>query len=430
MNTNLLAVIVIGAGHAGLSASYFLKQHRIQHVVLERGLIGESWASQRWDSFRMNTANKLNTLPGWETDETEPDSFGTAQNLVASMKQYVQNYGLPVLTNTTVISLRKAPGSELFEIQTVQNGSTKTYSCWQVIVASGAQSQKQPARLAGKIDAKIKQLHSSEYRTAADLPAGGVLVVGSAQSGCQIAEDLILAGRIVYLSTSRVPRCPRYYRGKDIMDWLILTGFFNVRSEDIADSAQLHVRTPLLKGNDNGRKTLSLQSLARSGVILLGKLQDVVNDFAYFSEDAGAHVSFADEFSAQVKGFIDNFIAEKHLPAPTAEPDPDDEPDNSLNLSGHPGSIQFRKEGISTIIWATGFRPAMAYIQLPVFDETGNPVHQQGKSLVKGLYFLGLPWLRNRKSSLLLGIKEDAQFITGCINTLVQKQTMVGNQPD
>ncbi|PSR54986.1 heavy metal resistance protein CzcO [Adhaeribacter arboris] len=422
MNANPLDVIVIGAGHAGLSASYFLKQHQLRHVVLERGTIGESWASQRWDSFRMNTANKWNTLPGWEPGATESESFGTAPSLVASMAKYVQMHELPVLTNATVSSLDKAPESDLFRVKVQQNGTTKIYLSRQVIVASGAQSQKQPALLASKIDANIKQLHSSEYRNAADLPQGNVLIVGSAQSGCQIAEDLVQAGRKVFLSTSKVPRCPRYYRGKDIMDWLLLTGFFNARPEDITDSAQLHLRTPLLKGNDHGRKTLSLQSLARMGVTLLGKLQDVKGDSASFTTDTLAHVQFADEFSKRVKGFIDGFIAENKLEASSAELDSDDEPDDLLNFSAVPSSIQLKKEGISTIIWATGFRLDMAYMQLPVFDDSGNPVHEQGKSLVEGLYFLGLPWLRNRKSSLLMGIKEDAQFIIDCVHKFSQKR--------
>lgn len=430
MNTSPLDVIVVGAGYAGLSASYFLKQHGLSHLILERGSIGESWASQRWDSFRLNTANKLNALPGCELETHQPDEFESASSLVKWMNQYVRTHDLPVLTHATVTRIDKDPGSTLFRVQTKQNGQAVTYASRQVIIASGAQSKKQPSVLADKIDPAITQLHSSDYRNAQALPPGAVLIVGSAQSGCQIAEDLIQAGRTVYLSTSKVPRCPRYYRGKDIMDWLIETGFFDARSEEIADAALLHLKTPLLKGTDGGRQTLSLQRLAQQGVILLGKLQEATSDTAFFSADTLAHVNFGDGFSQRVKSLIDTFITANQLTAPAPELDPADEPDPAIDVSETARSIQLKSAGITSLIWATGFTADLGYIELPVFDDDGNPILHQGMSTVDGFYFLGLPWLRSRKSSILFGIKDDARYITDRINAVAAHQANASRQSE
>ncbi|MGM9511614.1 flavin-containing monooxygenase [Larkinella sp. GY13] len=427
---NPLEVIVVGAGHAGLSTSYFLKQHGLSHLVLERGTIGESWVSQRWDSFRMNTANKLNTLPGCEPDETDPDTFDSAQSLAVSMQRYVQTHRLPVLAHTLVTRIDQEPGSTLFRIRTTQNGRMSTYTSRHVVIASGAQSKPQTALLESKIAPEIRQIHSSQYRNVTQLPEGNVLIVGSAQSGCQIAEDLVDAGKTVYLATSRVPRCPRHYRGKDIMDWLILTDFFNVRPDEVPDHALLHLKTPLLKGTDNGRKTLSLQMLAKKGVILLGKMQEITDGTARFSADALTHVRFADDFSRRVKAMIDAFIAENQLTAPAAELDPDDEPDPLLDISQTPTAINFRQQEITSLIWATGFVSDFSYIHLPVFDNSGNPVLQDGLSPVDGLYFLGLHWLRSRKSSVLFGIKDDAKWIADQIFSIVHQQNQAAIQSE
>ncbi len=416
-----LDVIVVGAGHAGLSASYYLKRSGLSHLVLERGRVGESWLSQRWDSFRMNTPNKLNTLPGEALPPPAGDGFRSARALAAGMRDFAAAHSLPVMENTTVLSVDKNHHSGVFRVEVDSNGAAQSFLCRNVIIASGGQSGKQVSPLSSRVGPGVKQLHSSEYRNPEALPPGGVLVVGSGQSGCQIAEDLIEAGRNVYLSTSRVPRCPRRYRGKDIMDWLVLTGFFNARPEEIADPAMLHLRTPLLKGTHGGRTSLSLQALARSGVVLLGKLHGADGRLLSFGNDTAANVAFADGFSARVKAMIDAFIAEHQPDAPPAGADPEDEPDLRLQSVPSAASLDLESRSIATIIWATGFRGDFAYLKLPVFDAEGNVSHQQGLSEIKGLYFLGLHWLRSRKSDILFGIGEDAQFITGHLLAALRK---------
>jgi putative flavoprotein involved in K+ transport len=414
-------VIVVGAGHAGLSASYYLQQSGLSHLVLERGRVGESWLSQRWDSFRMNTSNKLNTLPSDPLMPAEKDGFSSARALAAVMQDFAVAHALPVLENTTVLSVDKHPHSDGFVVEVASNGGAQSFCCRKVIIASGGQSEKQVSPLASRIAPQVKQLHSSQYRNPEGLPPGSVLVVGSGQSGCQIAEDLIEAGRNVYLSTSRVPRCPRRYRGKDIMDWLILTGFFNTRPEEIADPALLHVRTPLLKGTHGGHTSLSLQALARQGVVLLGKLCGADGPLLSFQNDTAANVAFADVFSGRVKAMIDAFIAEHQPDAPPAEADPEDEPDLLLQSTQSALSLDLESRNISTVIWANGFRADFAYLNLPVFDAWGNVSHRQGLSEIEGLYFLGLHWLRSRKSNVLFGIREDSQFITQHLLATLQK---------
>ncbi|MBD0255112.1 MAG: NAD(P)-binding domain-containing protein [Cytophagales bacterium] len=374
---NVLDVIVVGAGHAGLSASYYLKQSGLSHLVLERGRVGESWLSQRWDSFRMNTSNKLNTLPGDPLPPAEADGFGSAASLAARMRDFAAAHSLPVLEHTPVLSVAKDPHSGEFLVEAASDGMARSFCCRKVIIASGGQSEKQASPLASRVAPGVQQLHSSEYRNPEGLPPGGVLIVGSGQSGCQIAEDLVGAGRNVYLSTSRVPRCPRRYRGKDIMDWLVLTGFFNTRPEEIDDPAMLHLRTPLLKGTDGGRTTLSLQALAEQGVVLLGKLHGADGPLLSFGNDAAANVAFADAFSGRVKAMIDAFIAQHELDAPPAGADPADAPATLPDCSESALSLDLESRGISTVIWANGFRASFDYLKLPVFDAAGNIAHRQ-----------------------------------------------------
>ncbi|MCF2502087.1 NAD(P)/FAD-dependent oxidoreductase [Dyadobacter sp. CY107] len=410
--SNPLEVIIIGGGHAGLSASYYLRQHGISHAILERGQVGESWFSQRWDSFRLNTASKLNTLPGLDCGESEKHAFSSAQSLVSSMQDFVKINKLPVRQNVLVRQVEKDLSNDDFVVTALENGAICTFRCKQVIVASGSQSQKKVPPLSSGIKTGIRQLHSSEYRSPSALPEGGVLVIGSGQSGCQICEDLINAGRKVYLSTSKVPRCRRHYRGRDIMDWLILSGFFEIRAEQLPDPAMRNLRTPLLKGTDGGRASLSLQALARKGVQLFGRLENVSGNVVTFGDDAQTNLRFGDEFSERVKGMIDGFIKENNIHAPAATLDVDDEPVKPEEILKNETSVDLKDYHISSIIWATGFTSDFSYLKIPVLDASGVPIHLDGVSAVEGVYFLGLHWQRSRKSDILFGLKDDARFIT------------------
>lgn len=415
MNDSVLEVAVIGAGQAGLAMSYNLQQRGLRHLVFEKGKIGNSWATQRWDSFQFNTPNKINMLPGIENDFSDPDGFCTAEDFVAYLQNYVDALDLPVLENTEVLSVGKASGSDLFSITVVQAGTEKTYQSKKVVVASGIQNLEVVPDFANDLSPEVVQMHASEYRNADKLPGGAVLVVGSGQSGVQIAEDLLEAGRKVFLSTSMVARGPRRYRGRDIMDWMGLIGFNNHRPEDLADPQMMKMKQPHISGVGPRGRTVSLQSLAGQGAVILGKIKSVQGHHIDLEPNAAAHVKFGDTFSKKIKEMVDGFIAQTGLDAPPPEADPADVPDEDAACACHDTALDLKEQNITTVIWATGFVGDFNYIRLPVFNEDKSLKHQQGIGDVEGLYFLGFPWLRKRKSGIVLGIEEDAKFICDAI---------------
>jgi putative flavoprotein involved in K+ transport len=410
MNNSLLDVIIVGAGQAGLSASHYLKNANLKHIVFERGKIGESWRSQRWHSFKLNSMSRLNLLPGARLNGNDPYAFCTHTDFVASLEKYAIAFQLPVLENVNVISIEKQPG--VFKVLVSQHNSVKEYCSKQVIIASGMQNEKKIPAFAKNVSTEIKQLHTSEYRNAAKLPEGAVLVVGSAQSGVQIAEDLIEDGRKVYLSTSMVGRVPRRYCGKDIMDWLLMLGYFDLKTEDVTDHTEFAMKPPQLTGTGGHAHTISLQHLAKKGAVILGRMSGANDKNVLFLPNAKQHVQFADMLSEKIKSMIDAFIQQAQLPAPPAEKDAADMPDLDGSCASSVTELNLNEHNITSIIWTTGFRGNFNYIKLPVLDANDNPKHKNGISPVEGLYFLGFGWLRSRKSGLIHGIKEDAGFIT------------------
>jgi putative flavoprotein involved in K+ transport len=416
MSNKSYDVIVVGAGHAGLSISYFLKKHGFSHVVFERGKIGESWRSQRWDSFTINTPCWINILPGEGYRGSNPDGFYLRSEFIDCLDTYAQKFGLPVAENSKVLSLEKSNSGVKFKITVSQNrGGSNEYFCKHVVVASGIMNEKKIPSLSANISSGILQLHASEYRNPAKLPKGAVLVVGSGQSGCQITEDLLGAGRKVYFSTSQVPRAPRRYRGKDIVYWFIKTGFWDVEAKNITDPQMFSIKQPQVSGVGPLGHSVSLQSLAKAGAVIIGKLDKAESDIVFFQANAAEHVRFADEFSKKLKDTIDEFITKNSISAPPAEYDEADLPDLQAYCASEIKEMNLSENDISTIVWTTGFGSDFSWIKLPVIDEKGNPKHTNGISEVDGLYFLGFPWLRKRKSGIINGIAEDAEFIANKI---------------
>jgi putative flavoprotein involved in K+ transport len=411
MNTSVLDVIVIGAGHAGLSVSYQLKKLHLAHIVFEKGKIGDTWRNQRWDSFRFNTTNRVNLLPGQANIFSEAEGFCSAPEFVDSLDGYARTFQLPVVENCKVLSVEKIPDLNEFQVAVSENGSAKYYRSKQIVVASGGQNIKNIPLFAGNISPEILQLHTSEYRNSSLLPEGSILVIGSAQSGVQVAEDLIDNGREVFISTSRVTRVPRRYRGSDIVDWLILTGFYDTQTNDVSDSQILEMKFPQISGTGLRGHTLSLQSLAQKGVVVLGKTGNADGDTVYIQPDVVEHVNFADESSGKVKDMIDLYIRKSGLYVPPNEKDTADIPDRAATCASTVTSLNIRENDITSIIWSTGYSGDFSYLKLPVFNEFGMLKYQNGISDIEGLYFLGLPWLRKRKSGIILGIREDSEFV-------------------
>ena len=414
MKETVLDVVVVGAGFAGLSASYHLKNYGLRHMVFEKGRIGASWRSQRWDSFRLNSTNKLNVLPGMKNVTDNPDAFPTAPDFVTSLEQYVSDCKLPVLENSKVIAVEKS--GDLFRVIVSAHNNISDYLCRQVIIASGIANEIKIPFFAANISSTIKQLHTSDYRSAGRLPAGAVLVSGSAQSGVQIAEDLLDSGRKVFVSTSRVDRIPRWYRGRDIFYWLIDIKYFDLKAGEVSDPAMLDSRNPQVAGTGDGRDTVSLQSLAKKGAVILGKMDNADNENVFFQPNAAMHVKFADEFSENIKKRIDDYIIENQLKAPPPHFDAADIPDVEATCASSIASLNLKENNIGSIIWSTGFSADFSYIRLPVFDDNGKLIHHNGLPTFPGLYFLGYPWMRSRKSTILFGIAEDAAFIVDKVN--------------
>ena len=415
MNASTLDVIVVGAGHAGLSISYHLKDLHLSHLVLEKGRIGDTWYNQRWDSFKLNTPNKWNLLPGRENMFPDSEGLCSASEFAAFLEGYSAKFQLPVIENCEVVSVECVPGSKKFFVYVAENGTAKNYLCKQIVVASGAQNLKRIPSFVRNISTDIVQLHTSEYRNASALPDGAILVIGSAQSGTQIAEDLIVGDRKVFISTSQVPRVPRRYRGKDIVDWLVMSGFYDLQTIEVTDPLIFKMKQPQISTVGLQGHTLSLQALSRDGAVILGKTENTDGVTIFLQPNAATNIRFADEFSKKMKRMIDDYIQKSQLYAPPPEEDPDDDPVEAASFASDSTSLNLKKNNITSIIWATGFVGDFSYLKLPVFNGNGMLSHKNGVSEIDGLYFLGLPWLRKRKSGIILGIEEDARFMANQI---------------
>jgi putative flavoprotein involved in K+ transport len=409
MPDRILDAAVVGAGPAGLATSALLNQSGMRHVVLERERIGETWRTQRWNSFTLNSPNRFNILPGDTSPNGNPDGFDSGRDFVSYLEGYAKRFQLPVREHSRVVHVER--NSSAYHVTALVHGTPTSYLCRQVIVASGAMNEPKTPSLSKNIARHVRQCHAGDYRSPSDLPDGAVLVVGSAQSGLQVAEELLESGRRVYLSTSRVGRVPRRYRGRDILEWLLKTGFYDMKTEDVADPREFELRQPQVSGVGPLGHTLSLQSVARRGAVVMGGIAGASGTSVSIHPNAGDHIRFADDVSRRIKALVEHYIAENRLDVPPPEPDPADDPDADAASASPLGSLDLDREHIHSIIWATGFTADFGYLNSPLTDGSGRPVHRNGVAQVPGLYVVGMPWLRKRKSSILHGIVEDATVI-------------------
>ncbi|AUD00814.1 flavin-containing monooxygenase [Spirosoma pollinicola] len=415
MNKPVLDVIVVGAGHAGICVSYCLAKQGIPHLVFEQGRIGETWRSQRWDSFKMNSANKLNLLPQQAPYFEDPNAFAEAIEFALALETYAYQENLPVKEYCPVVSVLIDQEQGVFRVIVSKEGKETAYLSRRLVIASGGQNRIWVPDFANHLAKSVVQLHASQYKNAHQLPAGNVLVVGSGQSGTQIAQDLLGSGRHVFLSTARVGRIPRRYRGKDIFDWLVEIGFYNTATEEVTDPSVLKVKNPQVSGAGQRGKTSSLQSLARSGAVILGRADRAEADTIFFQPNSSSNVRYADEFSRHVKQLIDAYIQKNEVLAQLADIDLDDVPDEEAACASALTQLNLVQESITSIIWTTGFSGDFSYLPLSVLTNEQLPRHRNGVGAVDGLYFIGLPWLRKRQSAIILGIKDDVEFIVSQI---------------
>jgi putative flavoprotein involved in K+ transport len=406
----VLDAVVVGAGQAGLALSWHLARRGIEHAVLEQGRVGESWRSQRWDSFALNTPAWCGVLPG-EAGPSEPrDRFLLRDEWIAQLDAYATDQRLPVRAGVRVTSLEAASGGEAFLLRLDDRG-TDPLLARSVVLACGFQrAPKRPAIAAG-LPPGIHSIHTAEYRRPDALPPGGVLVVGSAQSGGQIAEDLLDAGRRVYVSASAVARVPRRYRGREVFEWLVPAGFVEQTPEQLADPRMRFAAQPIISGVGRYGHTLSLQLLAARGATLLGRLVAIEGRRLRFADDLTASIRFADRASTEVRRDIDRAIAASGRSAPPLEPDPADEPTMDPEAIVAPAELDLEREGVTSVVWATGFGPDLSWVRLPIVDPAGAPLHEGGRSPVPGAWFVGIPWMRKRKSGIIIGADEDGGIV-------------------
>jgi putative flavoprotein involved in K+ transport len=402
---DILDALVIGAGWAGLGASHALTQAGLRHRILERARIGETWRTQRWDSFRMNTPNVQTVMPGDRYNGPDPEGVLTRDEFVALLEDFAERNRLPVEPDTPVTDLARSQENGAYRLTTPRG----TMQARNVVIASGNLNCPQRPAWAAALPLGLHQIDASDYRSAAALHAGAILVVGSGQSGGQIAEDLAQAGRAVFLATSQVGRARRRYRGRDIMIWLVQCGLFDISRKDFMQPSGRIAPRPLF----GALHTISLQSLSAQGVVLLGRFTGVERDGQLaFADDLKEHIRFADEASAHMTRQIDEYIVRAGIDAPVAEPDPAETV--APRLPSPPiRSLDVTECGITTVIWCTGFKGDFGWVRLPgVLDAQGQPVHEDGVASLPGVYFAGLDFATTRKSGTILAIaKESARLV-------------------
>ena len=395
-----LPVVVVGAGHSGLAMSRCLAERSIDHVVLERGEVANSWRTERWDSLRLLTPNWLTRLPGYAYEGPDPDGYMGATEVADLIEAYGAGNDAPVRAGTTVTSVRPA-GDGGYLVDTDGGG----WSADAVVVASGACNVATVPAAAAGVPSGVTQLTAHEYRNPGQVPEGGVLVVGASSSGVQIADELMRHGRPVTISAGEHVRLPRRYRGADILWWMEAAGVLDDGHDEIDDLVRARsIPSMQLAGSPDG-DPLDLNALTARGARLVGRLGAVRDGRALFSGSLPNVCALADLKLTRLLDRIDAWAAEAGLDAaapperlrPTAVPSP---PALELDL----GSGEIR-----TIVWATGNRPELAWLELPVLNSRGRLVHDGGVTRFPGVYLMGMPFLRRRKSTLIDGAGPDAR---------------------
>jgi putative flavoprotein involved in K+ transport len=406
-------VIVVGGGQAGLSVSYTLKQRGIEHVVLEAKRIAHSWREKRWDSFCLVTPNWQCTLPGYPYAGADPQGFMLKDEIVEYVEGYARAYALPVREGVSVESLRAHVPSPASPGRFALRTSAGEMTADQVVVATGSYHVPVIPALAGGFPKRVRHLHSADYKNPQALPDGAVLVVGTGQSGCQIAEDLHLAGRDVHLAVGPAPRCARVYRGKDVTEWLNLMGYYDLPYDRHPDRDQVRDKTNhYVTGRDGGRD-IDLRKFALEGMHLYGPLKGASGSRALFAPELVQNLDAADEVYRSINRRIDAFIDKNGIHAPAEAPyAPVWEP------SEEPLELDLEAANVSVVLWSVGFRSDFAWIHFPVCDERGHVRHERGVTDVEGLYFIGLPWLYSWGSGRFSGVGRDAAHLGEAIAVL------------
>lgn len=408
MNENRIQhypVVIVGGGQAGLSTSYHLRQQGIDHLVFEKHKAMHAWATQRWDNFCLVTPNWQCALPGHPYQGDDPDGFMVKHEILDYLAGFRAKVDPPIREGVTV--RRVTPRSEGGFLVSTTSGEV---SADNVVVASGGYHEPIVPRMAERLPATITQIHSAEYRNPEQLPDGAVLVVGSGQSGAQIAEDLHLAGRKVVLAVGHAPRCARFYRGRDVVTWLADMGYYDMSvdqhplREGVRDNTNHYVT-----GRDGGRD-IDLRKFAGEGMELYGVLRDYDGASFVFDTNLASALDDADRTYNGINAAIDKYIAENGIEAP-----PPSVYEPVWTPVAERPTLDLAASRISSIVWCIGFKPDFRWLDAPVFNGAGHPQHRRGVTAQEGVYFIGLPWLHTWGSGRFGAVGRDAEHIVADI---------------
>ena len=395
--------VIIGAGHCGLAMSKYLSDYSIDHVVLERGEIANSWKHERWDSLRLLTPNWQTRLPGYAYSGDNPDGYMMVTELTGFIENYARTISAPVKQHTRVTSVTAQDGN--YHVATTRGD----WQCEALVIASGACNQAQIPAIAEYAPASVQMLTPGQYRNPAQLEDGGVLVVGASATGLQLAEEIHRSGRPVTLAVGEHVRLPRTYRGKDIQWWMDKLGIFDQRYDEIDDlSRGRNLPSPQLVGSAT-RESLDLNRLTATGITITGRLAGFNESSAQFSGSLGNVCALADLKMDRLLNSIDEWVTEHEF---------DDELDPPLRYlrtrieDSPPLLMDLERNNIKTILWATGYRADYSWLQLPVFDRKGRIRHEGGVVDSHAVYLMGMPLLRRRKSSFIHGAEDDARELS------------------
>jgi putative flavoprotein involved in K+ transport len=394
--TESFDVAIVGAGQAGLSTSWFLKQAGVDHVVFEAGRVAETWRTRRWDSFCLVTPNWSVNLPGAKYAGPDPDGFMILPELVGYFQGWADSFHAPVQENCSVTALDA--DSDNFTL-TTSAGKIRART---VVVASGGYQRAHLPANADQIPNSVIQLLAEDYTNPGGIPAGAVLIVGSGQTGCQLAEELHEAGRKVFLACGRAPWGPRRMGGHDLVWWLIESGWWARTPDQLPSPMARLIGNPQNTGRGGGHD-LNYRTLQAAGVELIGRYLGAGEGKICFADDLAESIEIGDTMTAYFKTYIDALCEKTGVASPWEMPPP-------LRVIGRT-ELDIAREGIGTVIWTSGYRPSYGWVHFPVFDEMGFPVQFDGQSAVPGLYFMGVHFQRKAQSAVLYGVGEDAEIV-------------------
>lgn len=400
--------VIVGGGQAGLSVSRHLVESGTRHVVIERDTVAHEWRDGRWDHFTLVTPNWQCRLPGYPYEGKDPDGFMGRDEVYDWVRRYAETFDAPVAEGVSVLRVsRRLEGG--FTVET----SAGTLTADTVTSATGGYHEPVTPDWAERLPESVHQVHSHEYFNPGQLPEGPVLVIGSGQSGTQIAEDLMLAGRQVHLALGRAPRVARFYRGKDCMTWLAEMGLYDVPIQ-ARGMAKRESTNHYVTGRDGGRD-IDLRSFALRGMRLHGRAVDFDGVSVYFDDSLADNLDFADAVAESIKNDIDAYIERSGIDVPTE--------DRYVPVwVPETGVEEMPADQIASVVWSIGFRADWSWLGgLNVLDQEGHPEHQRGETAIPGFQFIGLPWMHTWGSGRFHAIARDAEHVAGLVTSAIHQ---------